>query len=534
MKAPPHTLPSDGTPAPASKAELATSIARDAPDGSPSGDIAHAARSGAVQVLTVAAQALLTVSHVLLARLFGRAVFGSYQASLAILEVVTRAGNAGTAGGMLRYVAGHQARGETHLVRSALGTGLRLCASVCGSFVVLLMLFSAQIAQISHEPRMTTALRVMAPAALFNGCMWVLVQASLASKVTRANFIVRGLAEPMFLLGAGLTAALFGRSLLHLAVAHLVAVVATFVLAVVVVGPIFGPGELRQSLRAPWLPGFARFSLPLGVAELLNAVLQRADIVLLTMFVGTSAAGVYAASEFITRVIANARSVFDSVAAPMFSEALHLNQRQRLRQNLVLMTRWVATAAAPIAVSVLVLRHELLSLYGSGFQEGAAALAALALGNLVNSTCGLSGWILVVGGRSRLMLANNLVAAAVNIAMGLTLIPRIGLLGTAIAALGSVTLLQLLVAIEVWLVYRVHAFAWSLAKPFLAAAATCGVELLVARQIPLTAVRVPALIAAGLVTYMLCLLLLGLEPEDRRLAVKMTGRVRRWWGRSPR
>lgn len=68
-------------------------------------DVAHAARSGGMQVITVAAQALLSVTHVLLARFFGRAVFGSYQACLAIMELVTRAGTGGAGGGILRYVA---------------------------------------------------------------------------------------------------------------------------------------------------------------------------------------------------------------------------------------------------------------------------------------------------------------------------------------------------------------------------------------------------------------------------------------------
>ncbi len=500
-------------------------------DGVRRGDVSHAARSGGVQVLTIAAQALLTVTHVLLARLFGRAVFGSYQASLAILEMITRAGTGGADKGMLRYIAGHRARGEPDLVRSALGTGLRLCLIVAGSAATLLMLLAAPLSRMWHEPTLALALRLMAPAAIFTGCMWVLIQASLAAKVTRANFIVRGLGEPVFLLVAGLTAALMGRSLAHLATAHVVAAAAALVLGMVVVGRVFGPGELRNALQSPWLPGFTKFSLPLGVAELMNAVLQRADIVLLTTFVGTSAAAVYAASEFITRVIANARYVFDSVAAPVFSEAIHLGQRDRLRLNLVLMTRWVATASAPIAVTVLVLRHELLSLYGPGFQEGATALSVLAIGHLVNSTFGLSGWILLVSGRSRLILVNNLVAVVVNVAMGLTLIPRLGLLGTAIAALGSVSLLQVLVLVEVRVIHGVYPFGWSLLKPFLAAALTLSLQLMVSRHIDRTIIRVPALIAVGLATYLTSLAVLGIDPEDRRLLDGARQRVRRWLGR---
>jgi O-antigen/teichoic acid export membrane protein len=503
-------------------------------DGAKRNDVSHAARSGLVQVLTIAAQALLTVTHVLLARLFGRTVFGAYQASLAILEMLTRAGTGGADKGMLRYIAGHRARGEPELVRSALGTGLRLCLIIAGSLVALLILLAPPLARISHEAAMASALRLMAPAVIFTGCMWVLVQAGLAAKVTRANFIVRGLGEPLFLLGAGLGAALFGRSLIHLAVAHLLAAAATLLLAIVVVGRVFGPGELRRALRSPWLSGFARFSLPLGGAELMNAVLQRADIVLLTMFVGAGATAIYAAAEFITRVIANARYVFDSVAAPVFSEAIHLGQRERLHQNLVLMTRWVASAAAPIAVTVLALRHELLSLYGPGFQEGATALSVLAIGHLMNSTFGLSGWILMVGGRSRLILMNNLIVAIVNVGLGLTLIPRFGLLGTAIAALGGVTLLQALVLIEVRVIHGVYPFGWPVLKPFFAAAVTLGGQVMLGRQIHRAGVRVPVLIVAGLLVYLVTLVSLGIDPEDRRLVNQAARHLRRRFGRPAR
>ena len=60
-------------------------------------------------------------------------MFGSYQTCLAILEMLTRTGTAGADKGMLRYVAAHRARGEAELVRSALGTGLRLAFALGGN-----------------------------------------------------------------------------------------------------------------------------------------------------------------------------------------------------------------------------------------------------------------------------------------------------------------------------------------------------------------------------------------------------------------
>ena len=489
-------------------------------------DVAHAARSGGMQVLTVAAQALVSVTHVLLARLFGRAVFGSYQACLAILELVTRGASAGAGGGLLRYVAGPRARGQHDEVRSAIGTGLRLCLTISAVAALALVAAAGPLARLMRQPALETALRVLAPAAIVTGCTGVLIFASLAAKVTRANFYVRGLGEPAALLVAGLTAALFGRSLVTLVSAHLAAATATLLLAIVAVGRVFGPGELRRSMRSPPLPGFVKFSLPLGAGDVLNAVMQRADIILLTVFVGTSATAVYAAAEFITRVISSARSVFDSVAAPVFSETMHLGQRERLKQNLIMLNRWIVSVATPIALTVVVIRRDLLALYGPGFREGATALAILAASHMVNVCCGLVGWILLAGGRSRTLLINNAIAAPFNIILGLILIPRFGLVGTALAVLGSVVLINGMAVFEVWLGYRVFPFDRTVIKPLLAAAVTFAVESIINRVVAPVGLRIPVLIIGGLATYLGALLALGLAPEERRLLAGARERLR--------
>ena len=495
-------------------------------------DVTHAARSGAIQVLTIASQTLLTVTHVLLGQLFGATVFGRYQTGLAIMEILTRTGTGGADKGMLRYVAAHRARGEGDLVRSALGTGLRLAIGIGGTLTLALIATSGLVAHRTHEPELEAALRLMAPAVVFTGCVYVLVHASLAAKVTHANFIVRGLGEPMMFMAAGLLAAAFGRTVIQLAVAHVLAAAATFTLALFVVGRVFGRGEIARAVRSPGLKGFAPFSIPLGIAELMNAILQRADIVLLTTFVGPTATGVYAAAEFLSRVVGNARYVFDGVAAPVFSEALHLGQRDRLRSNLLLMSRWVATAAAPIAVTIVALRHELLSMYGRTFEAGATAIIVLAVSHLVNATFGLSGYILVVSGRSVLMLKNNVAVAIVNVALGLVLIPRFGLIGAAIAALAGVVLLHTLVTIEVRLAHGVYPVGWATLKPLAAAAIMLGIEMLVGRHVGRAAARIPLVIAAGLISYLAALIALGLAPEDRALIGRMRDRVRGWRARA--
>ena len=165
----------------------------------------------------------------------------------------------------------------------------------------------------------------------------------------------------------------------------------------------------------------------------MSAVLQRADTFIVATFAGLDALAVYTAAEFITRVIANPRYLFDHIIAPVLAEALYMHDRARVRYNLALVTRWVITACAPIAVTVIVLRAEILGLYGSAFAKGTGVVVILAVHHLIVGCLGLTPYVLAMGGRARLFVVNNMVAAGLNIALGVVLVPRFGITGAAIS-----------------------------------------------------------------------------------------------------
>src|SRR5512144_867106 len=84
-------------------------------------DARHVARSGVLQLLSALGQGLMPVTHILIARLFGTVTFGAYQASIAILDVLSRAGLVGSMHGMHRFIPAHRAAEEAELERRALG-----------------------------------------------------------------------------------------------------------------------------------------------------------------------------------------------------------------------------------------------------------------------------------------------------------------------------------------------------------------------------------------------------------------------------
>jgi O-antigen/teichoic acid export membrane protein len=512
---------------------------RDASEGSPhvpaggtseeqrrDADVSHAAKSGAMQVLTILSQGILPLTHVLVARLFGTTIFGAYQGSLAVIEMATRGGTGGADKAMLRFIAAFRGRGDEAGELSALGTGLRLCLWVSLPLALVLVLFAPLLAHLLREPALATSLPALAPAVPFMALVYVLVQASLGAKVTRANFLVRGLGEPAFFLIAGLLAALVGRDLVTLAIAHSTAALVTFCLALIVVGRVFGAGRLARAMRAPQLPRFANFSLPMGGSELLNAVLQRVDIILLTAFAGARVAGIYAAAEFLGRSVANIRYAFDSITAGVLSEAYHRGERERLRHNLALMTRWVVSVAAPMAVLAVIFRRLLLGLYGPDFTAGATAMLVLSVSHFVNASLGLTPWLLMVSGRSRMLLVDNLVCAILNIVLGLLLIPRFQIVGTAIAVLCTITAFQGLILWQAWRFERVHPFEIRLLRP-LAAAVLMLTAMYFTAPMLVHGAWTLLLFAEGIAVYALVLFFLGLPPEEKSLLRKLRARLRR-------
>jgi O-antigen/teichoic acid export membrane protein len=491
-------------------------------------DANHAAHSGISQILAMLGQGLMPLHRVLVSRLFGQTAYGIYRAGADLCEVLMRAGIAGGDKAMLRFVAAHRAAGETREETQALGSALRLSAGTLLVLSLSLAFAAPMFVRLWGNAAFGRVLPLLAPTVFGGGMVIVLMAATLAAKVTRVNLVVRGIAEPFLLIALTLAAWVVHRDVLGAAAAHGTSTLVLLAVAWVGTSAVLGRSQLREALRAPGHRGLVRFAIPIGASEFMNGILQRANIFILSAYAGAGQVAVFAAAEELGRSVAAMRYAFDSVAAPMMSEALHQGDRERLRYNLALMTRWVASASAPIALTLLALRRPLLWLYGPGYTAGVTAMGLLVLSHLVNGVLGLTAYVMVMGGRSTRFLWTNVGAAGTNLGLSFLLIPRYGVTGAAIAALLSMMVAHGALMIQVYRLDHVHPFERALVKPFVAAGIAFLAELAV-RAIPVAPrVSVVLVVAAGLIVYPAALLVLRPGEEERRFVVDL---VRRLLGR---
>lgn len=124
----------------------------------------------------------------------------------------------------------------------------------------------------------------------------------------------------------------------------------------------------------------------------------------------------------------------DTYVAPRIGGDLRSGQSAlawRRHRRATLLT--VALASPILLLALLVPQWVLVTLFGGEFVSAAPALRIMAIGLLVRSLAGPSGTMMVMAGHERIQFVLALVAASVQVALSLLLIPRLGLTGAAIA-----------------------------------------------------------------------------------------------------
>jgi O-antigen/teichoic acid export membrane protein len=196
-------------------------------------------------------------------------------------------------------------------------------------------------------------------------------------------------------------------------------------------------------------------------------------------------------------------------------------------------TKWGLYASLPFFVVMILMPGSILSLvFGNEYTSGAVVLRILSLGQLVNVGTGAVGLLLIMKDRAVVWNAILVFSLALNIVLGLLLIPPLGLLGGAIAAASAIAVKFLSALAFVRRDLELWPYDGRYAKGVLAAAGAAIVTALVAvlRSVPLWA-TVGGGTLLSLLSFGGILLLMGLDEEDRRFLDLAMERVRAGLGR---
>lgn len=451
-------------------------------------------------------------------RLLGPAAFGVLSLGLSVAGIARRVAEFGLPTAVVRFLAGEGEEDARALLGAAwvAGGGLAL-AGAAGLWALAPWLGDT----VFGEPGLDGVLRVL--------CLAILgwVPLSLHRAALQGREAVRGVVA---LDAAESVAKLVFVAAVLLAVRDASAGAAAVAAALVVPAAV-GVRQLRSLDVRPALgAAAAKVGTVLGVGAPLLVVgfgyllARYADRILLGALADASAVGVYTVASTLAGATLVLHGALVAVFKPVVADAYRQGEMEEAGRAYRLVSKWAGVASGALLVAFAGLGPRILSVFGAGYATGPAHVALLLLTGLffVGTWIGPTGAILQMSRGEWIELANTAVFLVLNVGLNVWLIPKLGIVGAALATLASGlarNLLQIGELIRVYDFRPLEAGRFGLAAGVLGATAAA----FLARGSLLAAGAVLAASLGGLALY-LGLTMTGTEREyARSLGARLAG-----------
>jgi O-antigen/teichoic acid export membrane protein len=408
------------------------------------------------------------VVSILLARLLGPEGYGVYAFAYAVIMLLALPAHAGLPTLLVREVARYEAEERWGLLAGLLRRSNQLVALltlliVAGALAVML-LFDLGLS-VSNRATFAWALVLLPILALgflrgaaLRGLRRV-VQGQLPEVGIRPGLFV------LALVGVLAASSLWPGASIELTPQLAMALHAGAALIAFIVGVWLLRRELPEAVarakRAYETQAWLRSLLPLTLLASVAMINSRMDIVLLGVLTTPADVGVYRVAYSMATPVTLALSAVNLAVAPYFARAYSGADQAGLQRLATWSARVSAVVALPAAIVLIAVGGPILGfVFGSEFAAGAGALALLVVGQLGNVAAGSVGNILNMSGHETDTVVASGLAALVNLALNLVLIPPFGIGGAATATMTSLVLWNAILVHRVWRRTGVISVAW--------------------------------------------------------------------------
>ena len=171
-------------------------------------------------------------------------------------------------------------------------------------------------------------------------------------------------------------------------------------------------------------------------------LIQRTDLLCVSAFVGSAAAGRYQFALRLFELCLAANAALLAFCLPTLTKA---RQEGRMRESYGRATRLTTQLLMPVLIVLAVWGDRLaITAFGSAYGLSQGVYAVLAMGIAAQVVAGPNGFALMASRRHREMLKMGALVAVLNLGLNLVLVPRLHELGAACASTASLVALNVL------------------------------------------------------------------------------------------
>lgn len=455
--------------------------------------------------------------HFVLTRGLGAGLYGIYAYCKTILTLSQVFTNLGSSTSLLRYLPRYQKDPESQNFI----LGMATFTSFIGSFLMLLVLvFGAPyISDVTlDDSKFVSALRIFSLILIFSTLTKVITSTFRSLEELKYEILVNKIAGPLIRILAVISVLVFGLSLIGVTLGLLVA---SFVILSFSVYLLIRNFDIRPSLKINEINSeevyeYYNYSIPLTFIHVGDVLLNRVDILMIGFFFSSTIVGVYNIAVLVAGILSLPLSAFNQLFPPISSRLHEKGDSDKVNSLYKTLTRWIFTISLILSIELIAFRNELLNIFGEGFSEGTLVLVLFVVGQMFNSAGGANGYLLMMTDHQYVMLVNQWIFGILNIILNYIFIMEYGFIGAALATVTILAAINITKTIELWYLENLFPYSKTYLKPIFAGVVTIGSLYVI--HIPISGVN--RLIIGGIigfVIYLLVLISLGTELEDREL-----------------
>lgn len=493
--------------------------------------VGHISRqSGVYFAGTILTAGLSYLFKIYLARTLGAEYLGIYALGMTLIAFIGLFNSLGLPQSAVRFVAAYVATGKLKQLHALIwrGAALLIVANI-GVAAILLTAGRWIAVRFYHSPALVPYLPLFAFIMLFgviNG-FYRQVLAGYRDLKLR-TLIVNFVGSPLnMLIAIALISLGFGLRGYLLAQICSAAIICVLLITAV---RHFTPVAARFSAQAGGYPerqvwSFSAAMLGVSVLEFL---ISQVDKVAIGHFRSARELGIYSVAAALVSYLPLTLMSINQIFAPTIA---HLHTRgehavlSRLFQSL---TKWATGLTLPLVLVVMVFSQPLMRLFGPEFVAGWPILVIGAFGQLVNCGVGSVGYILLMSGNEKRLMKAQAGMAAVMVILSAILVPRVGILGAAIAAAITTAGINLWNLTEVRRALALSPYNRSYLKLVLPTLASIAVVVVLKRFSGSFRHDWLAIAVAVILSYAVfaaLVLISGLDSDDRLIASAVWSRV---------
>ena len=386
--------------------------------------LARGAFFNALAFLTSNLRGIFTL---LVARLLGSAVLGTFGLAWATTDLVSKFATLGLDYSAIAFVARSEAAGDRGGSRRILQTALTIAMSASAVLAIAGFWCAGTIGpMLGIRPELARATAVMLLALPGIALYRVSNALSRGMAVMHHDIFSRGLTESLFTAAALLVAVWIGARQLAPEIAAIAGTLASGLVAFTFARRLFVPaaGAAPAPARHDLVPALVRASAPIALYDLLNIGIMQVDVIMLGLFVGRAPGvtletlGIYAAGVEVAGGLRKVNQAFTPIFTPIVAQQMSAGRIRDAEASYGYLARWMLAVLLP-AVAVLALSGgAIMSIFGPAFRRGGPWMAIVGVACALNAFVGLGETILMVE-RPRMNLINSTIAFGAAVGLNL-------------------------------------------------------------------------------------------------------------------